>query len=119
MHARAARPQRNCHLPNETSYGVSASSPNDNIPIRIARDDVTGRTERHARDIFGLLTTVEHTEPFVQMIAGVDRPKCNVILSGRHNLVAIQWMAFKCNDCIDRALQCERGKDKEKSETNW
>lgn len=95
------------HLGNHESIESKriTSSPDDDVAVAVAGEDVTVLIEGHARDVPRLVSALKDAHTFVQHAAVVQRPEGHVSLAAGHYLVAFQRMPLGANHRVDGALQ--------------
>lgn len=89
---------------HKLSNGIGSASPQDDVPVRVASDDIAERCERQARHIFGLFSAVEDSHLLVQRAVLIKRPKRDMVLADGDDLIAVERMKFGSDDSVDRAF---------------
>lgn len=89
-------------------FGQRTSSPNDDIPVRVAGEGVPGVGERQARNVLRFVPALENTHPLVQSAILIHHPEADVGFAASDDAVPLQRVEFRCDHRIHGALR--RGK---------
>lgn len=81
------------------------STPNDNVAVAVAGEDITVLIEGDTSDISGLISALEDAHTFVKHTAIVQGPKGHVSFPARNDLVSFQRMPLGANHRVDGTLQ--------------
>lgn len=81
------------------------SSPNDDVAIAVAGENVAVLIEGDAGDVSGLIPALKDAHTFVQHTTIVQGPERHVSFSAGDDLISFQRMPFGANHRVDRALQ--------------
>lgn len=83
----------------------TTSSPNDDVAVAVASEDVAVLIEGDTGNVPGLVSALEDAHTFIQHAAVVQGPKGHVSFSARDDLVTFQRMPLGANHRVDGALQ--------------
>lgn len=83
----------------------TTSSPNNDVAIAVAGENVAVLVEGDAGDVSGLIPILEDAHTFVQHTTIVQGPERHVSFSAGDDLISFQRMPFGANHHVDGALQ--------------
>lgn len=83
----------------------TTSSPNDDVAVAVAGEDVAVLIEGDTSNVPGLISVLEDAHAFIQHAAVVQGPKGHMSFSTGDDLVTFQRMPLGANHRVDGALQ--------------